>query len=248
MPPADGRGVAWGGRDKGRGSLSALSNSNPAVECSSCFCQVQPAAVPSLHSSPLSLLLWTSFPPRHFFSCFLSLLHLPLPELFISSPFRVVYAVVSACCFHVCFFARVSFTALPPLSLSVPSVSLLLLLVTSSCASYSRQVCFICITNQSRASENLRKATYFTFLYHLPPSISFPSSSCLLTLLSFTLYPPAFLNTCKPRISLTVLRDCLRAALTLPASSFRIRIQKSSLQAFSPSLPFAHPFLFPTLQ
>lgn len=172
-------------------------------------------------------------PPCIFFLAFSPFIF-PLPELFISSPYTVVYAVVSACCFHVCFFARVSFTALPPLSL--PSVSLLLLLVTSSCASYSRQVCFICITNQPRASENLRKATYFTFLYHLPPSISFPSSSCLLTLLSFTLYPPAFLHTCKPRISLTVLRDCLLAALTLPASSFRIRIQKSSLHINPASL------------
>lgn len=45
------------GKDKGRGSLSALSNSNPAVECSSCFCQVQPAAVPSLYSFFLFLLL-----------------------------------------------------------------------------------------------------------------------------------------------------------------------------------------------
>lgn len=176
------------------------------------------------------------FPPAAFFFLAFSPFIFPLPELFISSPYTVVYAVVSACCFHVCFFARVSFTALPPLSLSLPYVSLLLLLVTSSCASYSRQVCFICITNQPRASENLRKATYFTFLYHLPPSISFPSSSCLLTLLSFTLYPPAFLHTCKPRISLTVLRDCLLAALTLPASSFRIRIQKSSLHINPASL------------
>lgn len=144
--------------------------------------------------------------------------------------------------------SRVFPLQLCPLSLSPPSISLLLLLVTSSCASYSRQVCFICITNQPRASENLRKATYFTFLYHLPPSISLLSSPRLLSMLSFTLYPPAFLHTCKPRISLTVLRDCLLAALTLPASSFRIRIQKSSLHINPASLfplsPFRTSFSF----
>lgn len=90
-----------------------------------------------------------------------------------SSPFTVVYAVVSACCFHVCFFARVSFLTPSLSSLSFfLSFACLSLLVTSSCASYSRQVCFICITNQPRASENLRKATYFTFLYHLLPLLS----------------------------------------------------------------------------
>lgn len=139
----------------------------------SCFCQVQSAHSPSLSLllSPCCILL---------FPCFLSLLCLLflLLHLFLclscsSHPhFRVVYAVVSACCFHVCFFARVSFTALPPHSLS-SLFSFPLLLVTSSCASYSRQVCFICITNQPRASENLRKATYFTFLYHLPPFLFF---------------------------------------------------------------------------
>lgn len=75
------------------------------------------------------------------------------------------------CCFRLlfsCLLLRACFLSLF-LSLSL-SILPPFRLVTSSCASYSRQVCFICITNQPRASENLRKATYFTFLYHLLPT------------------------------------------------------------------------------
>lgn len=92
-----------------RDDEQALSNSNPVVECSSCFRQVQHVARPSLPAL---------FPASFF--CSLSALFLSLfayaVALLISSPFTVVYAVVSACCFHVCFFARVSF---PSSSLSL---------------------------------------------------------------------------------------------------------------------------------
>lgn len=92
-----------------------------------------------------------------------------------------------------------------------------------------------------------KRPTLLSFITYLLPSLS-PPPPCLLVLLSFTLYPPAFLHTCKPRISLTVLRDCLLAALTLPASSFRIRIQKSSLHINPASLfplsPFRTSFSF----